>query len=350
MFDLKRTAQLIQGALFDSEATWRNYLPEAGDWKKTALLLTVPLIVASALIAYLLSFTGGDSSLFVQFRPTLMTTLLSMLTGAIAAGIVAFIVSALAGVFGGKNSFALGLAATSLAFVPGYLGQALTWLPWIGRLLMLGLFIYALVLLWRIIPIYLEVPQNKRAGHYVLSLLATIITMFIIGSLVGGALYGGMSGMPGSGMSGSRTEGMFGGVMRQAELVAAAEEDRYSPPDDGKLIEDQVEQYIDVMQRTSELMAEKEERLRELAEKADSNENVSLSDMTQMMTGATEMAGLNTLEIEVVKTGGGNWAEHQWVRESLRTAWMQQDTDGAVAHNFELYQKHEDQLSSYVTR
>lgn len=48
---------------------------------------------------------------------------------AIAASVVAFIVSALAGMFGGKASFAHGLATTSLAFVPGHLGQALNWLP-----------------------------------------------------------------------------------------------------------------------------------------------------------------------------------------------------------------------------
>ncbi len=44
MFDLKRTLDLINGALFDSEPTWRAYLPEAGDWQKTAFLLTGPLI------------------------------------------------------------------------------------------------------------------------------------------------------------------------------------------------------------------------------------------------------------------------------------------------------------------
>jgi hypothetical protein len=41
-----------------------------------------------------------------------------------------------------------------------------------------------------------------------------------------------------------------------------------------------------------------------------------------MMSGMTEVAGLQTTEIEVVMSTGGNWAEYQWVRESLRTAWI----------------------------
>src|SRR5690606_20140419 len=100
------------------------------------------------------------------------STFLSMIALALAAAAVAFVVAALAGVFRGKNSFPLALAATTLAFVPGYIGSALSALPWIGFLLALGLFVYALVLLWRIIPIYLEVPVERRTGHYV----ATIVS------------------------------------------------------------------------------------------------------------------------------------------------------------------------------
>jgi hypothetical protein len=87
-------------------------------------------------------------------------------------------------VFGGRHNFAYGLAATTLAFVPGYVGQAIAWLPWIGGLLALGLFIYALVLLWRIIPSYLGVTDSKRLVHYVLSLVATVLVFALISLLL----------------------------------------------------------------------------------------------------------------------------------------------------------------------
>jgi hypothetical protein len=266
--------------------------------------------------------------------------------------VVAFIYSAIAGSFGGKSDFALGLAATTLAFVPGYVGQALSWLPWIGFLVAIGLFIYSLVLLWRILPLYLEVPDAKRAVHYVVSLIACIVVMFILGAVVNRVLYGSIAGPSASQILGSSSEGggVFGGITRQAELLAAAQDDRYSPPDDGELTEKQVREFIRVVERASELQEEKSARLKELAEKADNNEQMSMSDLGEMMSSASDLSGIQTAEIEVVKSAGGNWAEHQWVRDSLRTAWIQKDINAAVAHNFELYKEYEDELKVAISR
>jgi len=356
MIDLKRTLSLIGGGMFDSEQTWRNYLPEAENWQKTVFLLTGPLIIFAAIAAYIFGFLGSSVSVFGQFRPTIVSTIMTMITSAITAVVVAFVVSAMAGAFGGKNNFALGLAATTFAFIPGYFGQAVMWLPWVGGLLGLGLFIYALVLLWKVIPIYLAVPDGKRVGHYILSLVVTVVAMVILSMTVGRFLHPSVDrpsfdrvsdvSAPGS-PSGA---GMVSGFARQAELMAAAEEDRFDPPSDGRLSKNQVREFIRVMQRTEELQQEKMARLRELSEKADRDEEVSLGDLGSMMSGMTEAAGLQTSEIEVVKSAGGNWAEHHWVRESLRTAWVQKDINDTVAHNFELYQEFEEELSDYIAR
>ncbi len=352
MLDPARTVELIKGALFDSEATWRSYLPEAGDWKKTAVLLTGPMIVAAALIAYLLGLLFSGLSAF-GFRPTLFSTVLSMVAGGIAAAVVAFIFSAFAKVFGGKSSFALALAATTLAFVPGYVGRALSGLPWIGWLLGIGLTIYGLVLLWRIIPLYLEVPAEKLAPHYAVSLIASFVAMIALSVLIGSGMRGGdmdpRFGGTQPGTTGA-AGGLFGGIARQGELIGMAEDDRYDPPRDGELTEAQVEEFIRVMQRTREAVAERQARIEELAEQADNGEQVSFSDLGTMMSGITEVAGLNTAEIEIVKSAGGNWAEHQWVRESLRTAWLQKDINDAVAHNYALYQEYEDQLAEFIAQ
>jgi len=185
MFDPQRTVQLVKGALLDPEPTWHSYLGEAGDWQKTAVLLTGPLIVAAALIAYVLGLLFSGLSLF-GMRPTLATTIVNIVIGAIAMGVVAFILSALAKIFGGKDDFSLGLAAATLAFVPSFVGQALSSLPWIGWLIGVGFLIYGLVLLWRIIPLYLGVPEEKRAPHYALSLIASALVMFVLSAIIGG--------------------------------------------------------------------------------------------------------------------------------------------------------------------
>jgi hypothetical protein len=353
MFDLKRTLEIIKGALLNPEPTWRSYLPEAGDWKRTALLLTGPLIVAAAIVAWLLGFLNTGPSLFGSGRPTLGGTLLQILMGAVTAGVVAFIWSALAGAFRGKGSFALGLAATTLAFVPGYVGQALSGLPWVGRLLALGLLIYSLVLLWRIVPLYLEVPDASRAAHYVVSVLACIVASVVVWTVIGGVMYESgvgrdMTTFSGEDGSDEVRGGVFGAATRQAELLAMAEEDTYAPPSDGKVTERQVQSFIRVMDRAGELRADRDKRLQEIANKADEEEQISLSDFGQMVGGMADLAGLQSAEIEVVKTGGGNWAEHQWVRESLRTAWIQKDINDAVTHNYRLYQEYEGDLAAHV--
>jgi len=356
MIDLKRTLRLVSGGMFDPEKTWRDYLPDAESWQKTVFLLTGPLIIFAAVAAYIFGFLGSDLSLFGGFRPTIISTIMTMITSAIAAIVVAFVVSALAGAFGGKNSFALGLAATTFAFIPGYLGQAVTWLPWVGGLLALGLFVYGLVLLWKVIPVYLSVPDGKRVGHYILSLVITIAAMFILSMTVGRFLYPTVDGpsfdrMP-ERMAPGRPSGtgMLSGFARQAELMDAAEQDRFDPPSDGRVSKGQIREFIRIMQRVEELQLEKTARLKAIAEKADRDEEVSLGDFGSMMSGMTEAAGLNTTEIEVVMSSDGNWAEHQWVRESLRTAWIQKDINDAVAHNFKLYQEFEEELSEYIAR
>ncbi len=56
-----------------------------------------------------------------------------------------------------------------------------------------------------------------------------------------------------------------------------------------------------------------------------------------MMPGGVGAAlGMATAEMEVVKTGGGNWAEHLWVKRQLRIALIQKDISDAVKHNYEL--------------
>ncbi len=348
MFDLNRTIKIVTGALFNREPTWRNYLPEAGDWKKTALLLTVPLIIASAVISYLLSLVFADSGMFAVLRPTLLSTVVMIITGAIAAGVVAFIVSALAGVFGGKSSFALGLAAITLAFVPGYVGQALTWLPWIGGFLALGLAIFSLVQLWKIIPIYLEVPDGKRAVHYIVSLVLTIVAMLIIGRVVNPLIYGPDAASPFDSISSDdRSGGRIGDLQRRAALMAEAQEDTFTPPDDGKLNKAQVRTYVEKMQELAEANAAKMQQMQELAAKAEADEELSVKDLGTMMSGMTEIGGFSATAIEIVKRDGGNWAEHQWVQQTLLTAARQKDTNDAVAHNYKLYTEYAEELESF---
>ena len=118
MFDVTRTLALIKGAFLDPEPTWDSYLPDASDWQKTAVLLTAPLIAVSVVLDYVFDVMFPNRIALVP-DPTLLNMLLGLVMAAIAAVVVACVFAILAGLFKGKNSFPLALAATTLAFVPG---------------------------------------------------------------------------------------------------------------------------------------------------------------------------------------------------------------------------------------
>jgi hypothetical protein len=65
-----RTIELVKGALFDAEATWKNYFSEADGWQQTAFLLTGLLFVITAVLGYIFGLVGSDASMF-GVRPTL---------------------------------------------------------------------------------------------------------------------------------------------------------------------------------------------------------------------------------------------------------------------------------------
>ena len=50
-------------------------------------------------------------------------------------------------------------------------------------------------------------------------------------------------------------------------------------------------------------------------------------------------------EMEVVTTGGGNWAEHQWVKDQLHVASIQKNLNTATKHNYALYQEYLSELN-----
>lgn len=343
MFDFKRTVELIKGAIFDPDRTWEGYKAEAGDWQKTAILLTGPLVVGSQVLAYLVGLISRS-----WWSPTLSSALMGIVVYAISAVIIAFVVAILSGLFKGRNSFPLALAATSLAFVPGYVSIVLMPLPWIGWPLGIALGIYGLVLLWRILPKYLDIPGSARVGHYILSLVGSLVAMFLVGSILGAGYLGRGGGLDfsdrggwDSGDSDRRAGGLFGEMERQGRMMEAAENDTYDPPRNGKLSKGQVKTFIQVMGKTRDYRIEQTKDLEILSEKADSEQIESLSEV---FSGVTGVMGLSTAEMEVVNTGGGNWAEHQWVKEQLRVARIQKDINDAVKHNYELYQKYEDEL------
>lgn len=177
--DLGTSAALLQGAGLEPEATWRTYKQDGRDWVATLFLVAGPLVVATAILAPTLGWLFGTNFLpgFQGFIVQLLFTLIGGLLGLALSGAV---FGLLAGSFGGVNSFDNGFAAVSLAAVPAYAGDILGTVPFIGWLIRLALGIYTLVLLYRCLPVFLGIPQEKRAGHFVVGIIVLIVIYALI--------------------------------------------------------------------------------------------------------------------------------------------------------------------------
>jgi len=332
MFDINKTIELIKGGLLEPRATWQSYLAENRSWQDTAVLLTLPLIIASSALSGILSLA------FRSYHMGFGRWLLAIVFAIIGIAVVSFIFSYLANVFKGKHDFNRGLAALSLAAIPAYAGSIVAPVPFIGWIISLALSIITLVYLYQIIPSYLEVPEDKRVIHYVSSLVVSVVLMMLIGYMFGhGGLMGGYRG--GMSMTGEQPAqvGMFGDIQRYTDLMDRAQKDHYNPPANGMITDQQMKDYMDAMRKTAEVRKEQMAHLDKLKEEYKDKEP-SATDLPALSGGIGSVLGAVSAEMEVVMTGKGNWAEHQWVTQQLHTARIQKDINDTVKHNYAMYQ------------
>lgn len=193
-FDINRSWELLKGAALDPEPTWQAYKAQPHDWTVTAALLAGPMIVITAIVVPILGWVFG-TSMMLGIGGFFAQIVLMLILGLIGLGLSGAVFGLLAGSFGGDNSFDEGFAAASLAAVPAYAGQILGTLPWIGWILSLALGIYSLVLLYRCLPLFLGIPQDKRVGHFVVGLVVLVVVYMLVSFPLAG-LWATGSGLP----------------------------------------------------------------------------------------------------------------------------------------------------------
>ena len=354
-FDFTKTLTLIKGGLLNHENTWKTYLEDCPDWRQTAVALTGPLIISNVLLSLIFSRLTGGYAVYGYQSGWFSALIAGLVMGAIGFAVVVLVFNFLAGMFKGTANFSRAFAAVSLAFIPAWVAGALAGLiPYLGFLIALAGGIMSLVFLYRIIPLALNVPDDKRTIHYVVSLVAVIVCNMIIGLALGLGNASDQyrsSGYSADDKAGGRTasSGVVGEVDRQAWLVDVSSADRYDPPSDGELDKDQVKDYVSVLRKTRAVHAEYADKMEKLAAemkaKEEAGESPSMADLGKMYSGAAGVMSVSNAEMEVVKSGGGNWAEHEWVKQQLRIAHIQQgEGSDANAHNYKLYKRYEEEL------
>lgn len=343
MIDTKQLTSTAIDGLVSPRKLWDARAADVPPWKQTAVELTLPLIIGAFVLAGIvgLIMPGG----WLGSLGTWITTLIGQL---IAFGIFTLLLTTLAEKFGGQKDFDRGLMAATLGTIPGLWGTVAGQIAVIGPLLALALFVTALVHIWRIIPVFLGVPDGRRAGHYVLTIALYVVAAIVLGAVLGvGQLSSSGLDVSDRGSDGPAVlPGFLGEVARQGQLVEQANRQSYEAPADGRLRPAQVEFYLRVMTKAQEIQEAYAAELEEMAKEMEGRENASLADLGRLYSGAGRAAGAMNAPMEVVQSLGGNWREHVWVEEQLRTAKYQKDTSEAVSDNYALYKRYEAELDA----
>ena len=323
-FDPGKFVDFVKLGVTDPAGGWQKYFADGSRWVDTAIAFTLPLVVAYAvLLAILSSVFGGPMGLGGSFLGTLFSTLLGALIG---LGIGSFIFSFLAGTFGGQSSFDNAFAALSLAYVPAMVGGVIgAILPFIGVLVALAAGVLALVYLYRLLPAALGPGQSG-------------------GSIPGYSDGGDYSG---SYNDATRGSGMIGQMQRQGEIMEQAGTHSYDPPSDGKISQSQVAAYVEVQRKAMAVQQRYTQQLQEAEQQMSSQGEeqgfAGLGALGSVIGGAVSV---QNAEMEIVVTGGGNWAEHNWVKGQIQAAMVHGGKgDDAITHNYALYQPYIEELS-----
>lgn len=344
MFDIQATIKWVKAVLTDPNAAASEYKQLEAPWLQSFVQIVLPVYVVAFAVGTLVSITTGGSFLYAGFTAGLFV--FSLIWTLAWTLVIAFIFDYAGGMFDASRNYDRAYALVALAIVPAALGNAVGALPWLGWLLSLGLGIYSMMLAYRFVPIFIEgLAEESRTKHFVVSIIAAIVVNVLV-SMVLGAMFApsimNSATFSESNRAASDTGvGLFGGVGRQAEIADAAGMDRYDPPGDGKLTDDQVRFFADTLKKTRDLR----DRLGKSFEKFDEKEGEP--SITDIFSGAGDAVRMSTAEMEVVKTAGGNWAEHQWVRGQIEAARIQQDLNATTQHNYALFLTYQSEIEQY---
>ncbi len=354
-FNLSKTLGLIKGGLTDHQATWNAYFQDCPSWQTTAINLTAPLLVASVLVGAILGQIFGGFTAYGYYDNVFSALFFGLIVACIGFTVAVFVFSTMAGMFQGKSDFSRSFAAVSLAAIPSWLAAMVAAiLPgFFGTLLSIAGGVLSLVFMYRLMPLALAIPDTKKTVHFISSLVVILIVNVIVGSLLP-ISHSTSFGNEGFSTSSSSAEssagaGIFGQIERQARLMDSATADQFDPPENGKVSESQVLALIKVIEKARVIREEYQQKMAKVASEMDASQesgnSPSLADFTQLYSGMGNAFSAGNAEMEIVKTGGGNWAEYSWVKEQLRIANLHKgDGSPAIEHNYKLLGEFSDQL------
>ena len=377
MMETNLVNRLMQ-AVIRPEPLWEEEATKNRSWQEMLKFPVLPVIAGVAVLAALLTMVFGYRVPMIGVLRPSVTEMVMQMVGTIVMYtlsllIFGWIAAWLAGMMGGKNDMNRGVAMLFWISVPSLIGQVLGTLPMVGWILGFGLGIYALVLLYKAIPVFMEVPVEARVKHFILLVIATLVISILLGGTLGRlfaptSMYRQIPERLPMGKEMTKhlpdvaqesadkgekktpekyiqeyVESMTKGDYGQ-DVVEKSAKDTFTPPADNLLTKAQVERFVALAKKVRQVQKEQAEAIKRKYEKKE-KEVVSLSDI---FSGLKDLSSMATLEMKVVKSNGGNWAEYQWVKDRVREAYYTPSLSEVTQHNAKLLEPYKEIIAEIL--
>lgn len=182
---IQELLDLASRGVISPQSLWNDMLDDNRKWSdslKSPILIFVGVV--ALLSAVMMVLFGYQIPFMGVVRPTIGQIMLqavgSVVIYAISISIMSWVAVYLSKRVGGIENQNKAIWMLFLVSIPSLLGQAFATVPMIGLLLSLGLGIYSAVLFYKAIPIFMEVPLEKRLGYFIVMILASIVVSLVL--------------------------------------------------------------------------------------------------------------------------------------------------------------------------
>lgn len=182
---IQELLDLASRGVISPQSLWNDMLDDNRKWSdslKSPILIFVGVV--ALLSAVMMVLFGYQIPFMGVVRPTIGQIMLqavgSVVIYAISISIMSWVAVYLSKRVGGIENQNRAIWMLFLVSIPSLLGQAFATVPMIGLLLSLGLGIYSAVLFYKAIPIFMEVPLEKRLGYFIVMILASIVVSLVL--------------------------------------------------------------------------------------------------------------------------------------------------------------------------
>ena len=374
MMQNKISINRLMQAVIKPESIWKEEIESGSAWRDLLKYPILPFVAAVAVISALLTMLFGYHIPIVGvIRPTLG----DMVTQAIGTVVVytisllaiGWFAAWLAGKMDGKDDMDRGVSMLFWVSVPSLFGQLLSPIPMVGMIIGIGLGIYSLVLFYKAIPLFLEVPRSNQAKHFILLLISSLVFSILLSATVGRLFEPtGMQEKIQKGVPFSKNmtdqgreknaespkspdkylEDFFSSMMEGdygQDVIEKSAKDSFTPPKDNRLSKAQVDTFISLAKKVKLVQKEQARAMKKKYDKKEDQEEPSVSDI---FNGFKDLSSMVTLEMKVVKSNHGNWSEYQWVKDRVREAYFTPSLNDTTQYNAKLIEPYKEQIEEIL--